>query len=221
MTIDRIITIISRMIGQFIELVLVTVLIYLISSIPHIFIFIDQSNGWLVLISMAASVVVSYFGYRYLASKTTAIFERINLKKIGFIIIMLVLTRVLMDFIIPAIFGQNQDISLNQKMIESMFQQGGIVALLFKLNTIIIAPIIEEISFRGIIFEEAKPLGEVVQFIWPTFVFAAVHGPSTPEQWTVYLTAGALLMVVRLVTKKLQYSVMFHMAHNLMATVGL
>lgn len=36
MTIDRIITIISRMIGQFIELVLVTVLIYLISSIPHI-----------------------------------------------------------------------------------------------------------------------------------------------------------------------------------------
>ena len=209
------------MIGQFIELVLVTVLIYLISSIPHIFIFIDQSNGWLVLISMAASVVVSYFGYRYLASKTTAIFERINLKKIGFIIIMLVLTRVLMDFIIPAIFGQNQDISLNQKMIESMFQQGGMVALLFKLNTVIIAPIIEEISFRGIIFEEAKPLGEVVQFIWPTFVFAAVHGPSTPEQWTVYLTAGALLMVVRLVTKKLQYSVMFHMAHNLMATVGL
>ena len=37
---------------------------------------------------------------------------------------MLVLTRVLMDFIIMAIFGQNQDISLNQKMIESMFQQG-------------------------------------------------------------------------------------------------
>lgn len=74
---------------------------------------------------------------------------------------MLVLTRVLMDLIIPAIFGQNQDISLNQKMIESMLQQGGIVALLFKLNTIIIAPIIEEISFRGIIFEEAKPLGKL------------------------------------------------------------
>ncbi|MGO0155473.1 CPBP family intramembrane glutamic endopeptidase [Leuconostoc mesenteroides] len=221
MIINRIVAIISRMIGQFIELVLVTVLIYLISSIPPIFIFMDQSNGWLVLISMIASVVISYFGYRYLTSKTTAIFERINLKKIGFIMIMLVLTNVLMDLIIPAIFGQNQDVSLNQQMIESMFQQGGVVALLFKLSTVIIAPIIEEIAFRGVIFEEAKPLGKVVQFIWPTLVFAAVHGPATPEQWTVYLTAGALLMIVRLVTKKLQYSVMFHMAHNLMATVGL
>ncbi len=221
MIFNRAITVISKKVGQLIELVLVTVLIDIILDIPPACVFIDKSNGWFVLLSIILGGVVSYFGYRYLASKTTAIFERINLEKIGFIIIMLVLTRVLMDFIIPAIFGQNQDISLNQKMIESMFQQGGMVALLFKLNTVIIAPIIEEISFRGIIFEEAKPLGKVVQFIWPTFVFAAVHGPSTPEQWTVYLTAGALLMVVRLVTKKLQYSVMFHMAHNLMATVGL
>ncbi len=221
MIFNRAITVISKKVGQLIELVLVTVLIDIILDIPPACVFIDKSNGWFVLLSIILWGVVSYFGYRYLASKTTAIFERINLKKIGFIIIMLVLTRVLMDFIIPAIFGQNQDISLNQKMIESMFQQGGMVALLFKLNTVIIAPIIEEISFRGIIFEEAKPLGKVVQFIWPTFVFAAVHWPSTPEQRTAYLTAGALLMVVRLVTKKLQYSVMFHMAHNLMATVGL
>jgi hypothetical protein len=35
-----------------------------------------------------------------------------------------------MDLIIPAIFGQNQDISLNQKMIESMFQQGGIGSII-------------------------------------------------------------------------------------------
>lgn len=221
MTINRLITIVSRVLGQLIELVLVTVLIYLILSVPYIFIFIDKSNGWFVLISIVSSVLVSYFGYRYLASKTTDIFEKIYLKKIGFIIIMLLLTTVLMDLIIPAIFGQNQDISLNQKMIESMFHQGGIVALLFKLNTVIIAPIIEEIAFRGIIFEEAKPLGKVVQFIWPTFVFAAVHGPATAEQWTIYLTAGVLLMIVRLMTKKPQYSVIFHMMHNLLSVVGL
>lgn len=53
------------------------------------------------------------------------------------------------------------------------------------------------------------------------FVFAAVHGPSIPEQWIVYLTAGALLVIVRLVTKKLQYLVMFHMAYSLMSPVGL
>ncbi|WP_260355287.1 hypothetical protein [Leuconostoc suionicum] len=53
------------------------------------------------------------------------------------------------------------------------------------------------------------------------FVFAAVRGPSILEQWTVYLTAGASLVIVRLVTKKLQYSVMFHMAYSLMSTVGL
>lgn len=221
MIFNRAITVISKKVGQLIELVLLTILIDIILGVPPFFAFIDMFNVWFVLLSIILGGVISYLGYRYLAAKTNAIFERINLKKIGFVIMMLCLTMFLMDLIIPAIFGQNQDSSSNQKMIETMLHQGGIIALLFKLNVVIIAPIIEEIAFRGIIFEEARPLGKVVQLVWPTFVFAAVHWPSTPEQWTVYLTASTLLMIVRLVTKKLQYSVMFHMIHNLLAIFSL
>ncbi|TYC46398.1 CPBP family intramembrane metalloprotease [Leuconostoc litchii] len=126
-----------------------------------------------------------------------------------------------MNWVLPAIFGQTEDIGLNQQIIENMFHQGGIVSLLFKFDMVITAPIIEEIFYRGILFEEAKSLGKVVQFVWPTLVFAAIHSPSTPNQWTVYLTGGVLLMVIRLITKKLQYTVMFHMGHNLMSVMGL
>ena len=93
-----------------------------------------------------------------------------------------------------------------------MFQQGGMVALLFKLNTVIIAPIIEEISFRGIIFEEAKPLGKVVEFIWPTFVFAAVHGPFHTAAMDGFINRRCLVDGCSLSDQKVTVFSVFHMA---------
>ena len=73
------------------------------------------------------------------------------------------------------------------------------VALLFKLNTII-APIIEEISFRGIIFEEAKPLGSCTVHLANVCFCGSPWAIDTGAMDGLF-NPGALLMVVRLVTK--------------------
>lgn len=81
MIFNRAITVISKKVGQLIELVLLTILIDIILGVPPLFAFIDMSNVWFVLLSIILGGVISYLGYRYLATKTNAIFERINLKK--------------------------------------------------------------------------------------------------------------------------------------------
>ncbi|WP_010006743.1 hypothetical protein [Leuconostoc fallax] len=81
MIFNRAITVISKKAGQLIELVLLTILIDIILGVPPFFAFIDMFNVWFVLLSIILGGVISYLGYRYLAAKTNAIFERINLKK--------------------------------------------------------------------------------------------------------------------------------------------
>lgn len=201
--------------GQFIELVLTTLLIYIIIAIPDCFLWIDRSNSWYILITNITGVIIAYFGYRYLAQKTDTIFESINFKKIGFVIITLIMTIIIIDYLLPVLVGQGQGSGANQKAIEDIINQAGLPALLFKFNIVFIGPTLEEVFFRGIMFEEARPLGKYVQFIWPTLTFAAVHSPGTVDQWATYLTAGVSLMFVKIVTKKLQYAILFHSLHNL------
>lgn len=225
MSLKNIILSILKKVRQFFELILVTILIYMILLIPDVFLFIGNLNQytWIRLVlNIIAGGLIAYFGYRYLVKQADVVFERLNSKKVGMSVIIFVITWLFLTFGLPAIFGHNPLTGSNQHAIDTIFNHltNWWTLLLFSFNIVVIAPIVEEVYFRGIMFEEAKPLGRVVQILWPTLMFALVHSPSTLEQWATYLTAGSVLMVVRVVTKKLQYTIMFHSLHNLVALLS-
>lgn len=203
------------------ELILVTILIFVILVIPDFFLFIGDLNqyaGIRLLLTDIVGGVIAYSGYRYLSKQADVVFERLNSRKMGMTIIIFLISWLFITYGLPALFESNQLTGSNQQAIDKILNHltSWWPLLLFNFNIVVIAPIMEEIYYRGIMFEEAKPLGRAMQILWPTLVFALVHSPSTLAQWATYLTAGGVLMIVRVVTKKLQYTIMFHSLHNLL-----
>ena len=203
------------------ELILVTILIFVILVIPDFFLFMGDLNqyaGIRLLLTDIVGGVIAYFGYRYLFKRSDVVFEHPNSRKVGITIAIFIISWLFITYGLPALFGSNQLTGSNQQAIDKILNHltSWWPLLLFNFNIVIIAPIMEEIYYRGIMFEEAKTLGRAMQILWPTLVFALVHSPSTLAQWATYLTAGGVLMIVRVVTKKLQYTIMFHSLHNLL-----
>ncbi|MEX0379826.1 lysostaphin resistance A-like protein [Leuconostoc sp. MS02] len=154
--------------------------------------------------------------------RSDIIFERVNIQKLIFVMMMIISTLLIMNYGIPAIFSNNQSSGINEKNIDILLNGsiGWLPVLLFKFSLVVLGPVIEEIYFRGIMFEEAQTLGKFVQIVWPTVIFSAIHFPLTLEQWVTYSVAGGMLMLVRVLTKRLQYSIIFHILHNFIVLVS-
>lgn len=103
-------------------------------------------------------------------------------------------------------FSQTQDTGFSQ--IASQFEY--IVAF---ISLVIVAPIAEEILFRGYLFGKLRKYIPVwASIILTSLLFAAVHG-----QWNVGLDVFALsivLCVLRLMTGSLWSSILLHMLKN-------
>ena len=77
MSLKNIILSIFKKVRQFFELILVTILIYMILLIPDVFLFIGNLNQytWIrIVLNIIAGGLIAYFGYRYLVKQADVVF---------------------------------------------------------------------------------------------------------------------------------------------------
>ncbi len=81
----------------------------------------------------------------------------------------------------------------------------------------ILAPIIEEIIFRGVLLDKLRLYGDKVA-IWVTAIAFGLFHLNTSQ--SIYATAlGVLLAYVALKTNRIKYCIILHMAINIMGSV--
>jgi membrane protease YdiL (CAAX protease family) len=83
---------------------------------------------------------------------------------------------------------------------------------------VLVAPVVEELFFRGFLYPAlARPLGVVPAIAVTAGLFALLHSQQLAHAWAplfVLLIVGTVLTVVRAVTKSVAMCVLIHMAYN-------
>lgn len=94
--------------------------------------------------------------------------------------------------------------------LESMLEGSGV--WISALILIIVAPIMEEIIFRGILYKKLIPYGAKVYIVFSSFVFALFHGNLFQIPYAFAL--GAIFAYITVITGTIKYSIILHMAIN-------
>lgn len=98
---------------------------------------------------------------------------------------------------------------------EEIAKMAGFDWLALLLVAAVLAPLIEELAFRGLLF---PALGTQIKKPWVAIVvcgliFAAIH-PQGPLAWPALATTGAAAAALRYYTGSLVPSIVLHMVHN-------
>lgn len=110
--------------------------------------------------------------------------------------------------------------SANQAELEAIQSKANPV---FNLLIVIVAPICEEIIFRGMFFNTFFPdenkTAKIAGIILSGFVFAFCHDPSLSKFIFLYWVMGSILAWTYVTTKDLRYSILAHVLNNLMGVL--
>ena len=103
--------------------------------------------------------------------------------------------------------------STNQATIENI-HMNPFVLITF---TVIMAPIVEELIFRGLLMGRVFNPDSIVGLILSSLLFGLAHMPNSIGVWIVYAGMGFVLGTVYRKCQKLEYCIMAHMINNSIA----
>lgn len=103
--------------------------------------------------------------------------------------------------------------STNQEIIENAHMNPFVLITL----TVIMAPIVEELVFRGILMGRVFNPDSIVGLILSSLLFGLAHMPNSIGVWIVYAGMGFALGTVYRKFQKLEYCIMAHMINNSIA----
>lgn len=103
--------------------------------------------------------------------------------------------------------------STNQATIENI-HMNPFVLITF---TVIMAPIVEELVFRGILMGRVFNPDSIVGLILSSLLFGLAHMPNSIGVWIVYAGMGFVLGTVYRKCQKLEYCIMAHKINNSIA----
>lgn len=113
-----------------------------------------------------------------------------------------------------------KSVSTNQEELNQISTQSG---GMFKIMVAFIAPFCEEVIFRGMFFNtfftKATAINKWAGILVSGFIFAYLHDPAITKFILVYWVLGCVLGWVYMQTKDLRYSMMTHMAYNLLGVI--
>lgn len=87
------------------------------------------------------------------------------------------------------------------------------------IDLVILTPITEEIILRGLLMKYVFSLMPVVGAGVSAIIFAFLHSPSNWIDFLIYFVLSAGLTYVYWRSRKLEYSIVFHMLQNFIATM--
>ena len=118
------------------------------------------------------------------------------------------------NILIVTLFGEGE--AINQIAVESMFSRIPI-GLIF-IMTVIVAPIVEEVLFRGmVLFSNGELESSWFRVILSSLLFGLVHRPTNIQSFYSYVGMGFLFSYAAKKTDSLESSIVYHFLNNLMA----
>ena len=103
--------------------------------------------------------------------------------------------------------------STNQEIIENAHMNPFVLITV----TVIMAPIVEELIFRGLLMGRVFNPDSIVGLILSSLLFGLVHMPNSIGVWIIYAGMGFILGTVYRKFQKLEYCIMAHMINNSIA----
>lgn len=103
-------------------------------------------------------------------------------------------------------------IPCNQERIQEAMSE--IPQIVMIIATVIGAPVLEEVIFRGFIPKKLFPKHQLVGFVIGAILFGLFHGPTNIGSFIVYGGMGAVFAYVAYTTERLEMSIMAHMLRN-------
>lgn len=178
--------------------------------------------GWAAVIA-AATVIgfwVVFYLYKYQLSKENDWFfnakphwdVRRVLIAFGSFFLIIVAQLLFIRFI-----GGN-GVSENQAALEELQKQ---TRPIFNIMLVIVAPIFEELIFRGMFFNTFFPVEnkttKVVGILTSGLVFGLAHDPTFSKFIILYWVMGSILAWTYVTTRDIRYSIIAHMLNNLIS----
>ncbi|WP_057491225.1 CPBP family intramembrane glutamic endopeptidase [Streptococcus orisasini] len=107
----------------------------------------------------------------------------------------------------------------NQEMINQLFENSSLLVMF--MTIVIIAPLTEELIFRGLIPKLFSKRFEGLGFAVGALLFGLLHGPSDIGSFVLYVGMGAVLAVICYRFKHLEYSILTHALNNALGFAAL
>lgn len=121
------------------------------------------------------------------------------------------------SMILEMLIGPQAEVT-NQAAIESMFND--VPTILLFIMIVIVAPIVEEWLFRGMILcRRGDQTGSVISVIVSSLIFAAVHAPNNITAWYTYGAMGLMFSYAVYKTKSVEAGIVYHMLNNLLGFI--
>ncbi|WP_157758124.1 CPBP family intramembrane glutamic endopeptidase [Acinetobacter larvae] len=203
----------------FLGLMLATDLVYVIYPQEQI----TQHDFKIALLqSIACCLVISFFYRRYrkqLQVSNPNHFHRqaINKKFVYFMFCM-----ALCCGVVSYIFDDILHVGTpeNQRLIEEMFRQ---TPISMTITTVLMAPILEELLFRGIFanyfFNRSHLFWNILAIISSSLLFALMHEFALSVALFYYMSIGAIFGVTYFYTRDIRYSIFLHIMMNSIAVI--
>ncbi|GFH42553.1 CAAX amino protease [Lactococcus hodotermopsidis] len=110
-----------------------------------------------------------------------------------------------------------EQIPENQELVIEMGKNMAIV--LFFMQIVIFAPIVEEYIFRGYLQSMALKNYPKIGFLVTALLFTLVHGPNNIGSFIEYGTLATILGIICYRTKRIEYAICFHIFNNLIGFI--
>ena len=164
----------------------------------------------LLLIFLTLLVFVAVAKKAGILSQSGKIFQKGDGKRIALGLLGMLLISVFGTVLLRWLHGEVT--TVNQASLMEEFQRGDIVLLSIMLG--VLAPIAEEIIFRGIIpikiFKGYESWGYIIGGV----LFALFHGPTNIMSFVIYGGASVILTLLAYRTRRLEVSIAVHMINN-------
>ncbi|EFR43569.1 CPBP family intramembrane glutamic endopeptidase [Streptococcus pseudoporcinus] len=102
---------------------------------------------------------------------------------------------------------------------QAMLENAGLHPLLLFMLAALVAPMIEELIFRGLVYGKTFGRQSWLGLLLSSFLFGLIHMPSDIGSWVIYGGMGIVLGVVYMFTNKLSYTIAIHALNNGIAVV--
>lgn len=164
----------------------------------------------LLLIFLALIVFVVVAKKTGILSQSGKIFQKGDGKRIALGLLGMVLISVLGTVLLRLLHGEVT--TANQASLMEEFRRGNTMLLVIMLG--VLAPIAEEIIFRGIIPLKIFKGYESWGYIIGGLLFAIFHGPTNIMSFVIYGGASVILTLLACRTRRLEVSIAVHMINN-------
>ena len=164
----------------------------------------------LSLIILILLVFVAVAKKTGILSPSGKIFQKGDGKRIALGLLGMLLISVLGTVLLRWLHGEAT--TANQASLMEEFRRGDIILLSIMLG--VLAPIAEEIIFRGIIPLKIFKGYESWGYIIGGLLFAIFHGPTNIMSFVIYGGASVILTLLACRTRRLEVSIAVHMINN-------